>query len=81
MKIKIKEISIDYFIGVLPYEEVKTNLERLCGKDEVKHLNEYMYGQTMRLLPQQVGIYYSDLVRFLGHRKVGLKGKNMPLED
>lgn len=81
MKKSIKDITVEDLCTVLPYEHVLKVLEFLCGKREVKQLEDYMNGQTMAALGDQSGIYITDLIRLLNNRKADLKAKDMPLFD
>lgn len=77
----IKKADWYFLVNTLPYKEVLDIIETEYGKREAKHLKDYMVGQTMSVMPEQVGIYVVDLMRFMKHRKNNLSGKKMPLED
>lgn len=74
---KIKDLTLDDFIHVIPAKLI----EQTLGKRETKHFWNFMAGQTISCLEKQAGIYVVDLVNFLKYRKQGLSGRNMPLDD
>ncbi len=55
------KLRIEEFTSIIPYSVIEQKL----SKRELKKFEKFMNGQTMMLLPQQAGIYYCDLLRFL----------------
>lgn len=77
---KITEITFEDLVTMVPVNELYSQLEYLCGKREVKKLQEHLMGSTCGIIKEQFGIYPIDIKMFLNYRGGGIS-KNFPLYD